>query len=104
MNNQRSLLMLSAGILVLSGCAPALESAKVVWGSSTRALEKARSEAVREDFPLAYDDCFREVLKIAGVEKWEAFIKDKKKGVIVVIGIPGAVNTTEVGVFFERVS
>ena len=88
--------------LLLGGCAQTVETVKVVWGSSTRALEEARAEAVREEFPLAYDACFREVLQIAGTEKWEIFIKDKKQGTIVVIGIPGNVNTTEVGIFLDK--
>ncbi len=88
--------------LFLGGCAQTVETVKVVWGSSTRSLEEARADAVREDFPMAYDACFREVLQIAGTEKWEIFIKDKKQGTIVVLGIPGNVDTTEVGIFLDK--
>ena len=92
------------GIIVFfaGGCAQTAETVKVVWGSSTRALKEARAEAVREEFPLAYDACFREILQIAGTEKWEIFIKDKNQGTIVIMGIPGNVNTTEVGIFLDK--
>ncbi|MFA5088967.1 MAG: hypothetical protein WC552_08060 [Candidatus Omnitrophota bacterium] len=113
----------------LSSCAFLTETAKVIWGSSTRALEKARVNALTRTFQCSYDDCFDRVLSLScspadsAKEKaqeddaWEgegaaqegkrrqfdAFIKNKAKGLIVVIGIPGSIETTEVGIFFSVV-
>ncbi len=91
-------------LLVLVGCGPAMETAKILWGSSTRALEAARSNAFRRDFSCDLDACYKETLKIAELEKWEIFIKKRKEPMIVVMGIKGAVETTEVGIFFKSIS
>ena len=90
--------------ITLGGCAGVQETAKVLWGSSTRALEEARSEAISKVYQCHYEECYKEVLKIAELEKLEVFIKDKVKRHIVLIGIKGSVNTTEVGVFFTELN
>ena len=87
-------------VVTLNGCARIQETTKVIWGSSTRALDEARSEAISKVYHCRYEECFREVMKIAELEKFVIFIKDKIKKHIVFMGIKGSVNTTEVGVFF----
>lgn len=118
--------------MIFLGCAQLTEPLKVVWGSSTRALEEARSQAVKKTFLCQFDECFDSVIKIvkgfkpetqegstplilgkADTEEEEnkeaksvgldLFIKDRKKRLIVVMGIPGSVNTTEVGIFLTPV-
>ena len=125
-------------LIALAGCASVSEPVKVLWGSSTRALEKARAEALTKAFHCTFDDCFDAVLSLARpVEDselsttpiirnpgastadpvdsktpkpvvpegyFDVFIKDRVKGLIVVMGIKGNVNTTEVGIFFSEIA
>lgn len=86
-------------ILGLNGCARIMEPFKTMWGSSTRVLERARAEAISKTYSRPSDEVFREIAKIAQLQAWEIFIKDKKQGLIDVMGVPGGVNTTEVGIF-----
>ena len=106
-----------------TGCARLMDTPKVIWGSSTRALEEARIDAVSKTYRCSYNDCFDAVLALQLdkknakpevtenedfiVEKppkgyFDVFIKNRKKGHIVVVGIPGSVDTTEVGIFFSQ--
>ena len=115
-----------------SGCATVMEVPKAIWGSSTRALEKARSNAISRTFQCSYNDCFDAVLRLgekpepktedakvdeSTKEESDAalgsasitpktnttvviFIKNRAKQHIVVLGIPGSIDTTEGGIFF----
>lgn len=118
-------------ITVLCGCSP-LEMVKSIWGSSTRRLDLERANAVSHTYSCKFDECFDGVLDIArkseentdsstavkepaddavqfgvvsknATEKFEVFLQDRTKGVIVVMKVPGNVDTTEVGIFFSRV-
>jgi len=112
-------------IIILSfinGCGLAKETAKTVIGSSTRALEQARSDAISKTYYCSYSDCFNAALglgrKEISAKPWIAKSTDPDNGVfdvmmqdlyakppyIVVIGITGNVDTTEVGIFFKRVT
>lgn len=92
----------------MMGCSPVIELAKSIWGSSTRALEKARSDAVKQTFSCTRDKCFDDIVDFAQVslsaedlekKNYEVFIKDRKRGLIVVMDVPGCTDTTEVGIF-----
>ncbi len=96
------LLFLSLIILSSSGCAQIAEPFKTIWGSSTRALNNARSEAITKTYKGSFNEAFKTVLEIAAIQKWEVFIKNRSKRVIVVMGIKGNVNTTEIGIFFDE--
>lgn len=139
----KTLLTIPAIFLLLgsSGCtcvkntaANVVESPKIIWGSSTRALEKARRGAISKAFACSFQECFDAVAAIAVVEEklsetpeekqtreekeaaedngpfkavdlladqsFKIFIKDTRKKMLVIYGIPGSVDTTEVGVFF----
>lgn len=114
-------------LLSLAGCSTIQEPFKVVWGSSTRALEKARDNAVRRSFFCAVDQCFDAVLLIAQKQSQQApalpkaeeqttlkpdkeqtlaaqkafdiFLQDRKRRVIVILGVPESNPMTEVGIF-----
>lgn len=128
-------LLVLFSLFLLSGCAAMQEDAKILWGSSTQALEEDRPNAVRKTFSCVPSECFELVLKFANAEtgemvepsktaietefdpsyganvkpvlqkgkNFDVFLKDRKKNVIVVMGVPDHVNTTEVGVFFTPV-
>lgn len=114
---------------VFAGCARLKEIPKMLWGSSTLALEDARIDAVSRIYECSYNDCFNKILEIAKevkevkvkkdeedqtaeegdeaekVEKvvtdqFHIFIQDRKRSLIVLMNIPNCINTTEVGVFF----
>ena len=135
-------------VLTAVGCAHVRESAvesvvefsKSLWGSSTRALENARSEALVKTFQCTVDECFDAVIHLTQtvapepvfenddpdaekdedaqeVEEGEnldvfirksdkilgLFIENRAKRHIVVMGVPGSGDTTEVGIFFSSV-
>lgn len=118
----------------MTGCSLMKEEAKVLWGSSTKALEDARGEAVKKTFICVPDECFDQIISFCNIEtemtkqdasgfekinteqlsrldddktikvkNLEVFLQDRKKKKIVVMGIPGHVNTTEAGIFFTAI-
>ncbi|MBU0468546.1 MAG: hypothetical protein KKD07_06720 [Candidatus Omnitrophica bacterium] len=104
-------LLLIILLVVFSGCAQVTETAKVVLGTSTEALEAGRAEAIKKTYSCSYQECFYAVLSLARNEElepmsekkyFEVFSKKIDKDYLVVMGIPGNVDTTEVGIFFSR--
>ncbi len=112
--------------IIFSSCAFVTEVSKTIWGSSTRALENARVEAISQSFRCSVNECFDAVLMIAGQEKeekvkaddseegeekketvvkkrFDVFIQNRAKRHIVVMGVVGNVNTTEVGIFLDEI-
>jgi len=81
-----------------------VEVAKTLWGSSTRALEEARDNAITKTYDKPYWDCVRSAVAVVDKRHWVLFKKDEIKGYMVVMGVHGAVNTTEIGVFFDELS
>jgi len=81
-----------------------VEIGKTIWGSSTRALEAARDKAITKTYDKSYWDTVRSTIAVIEKRKWVIFKKDEIKGYIVVMGVKGAVNTTEIGVFFDELS
>ena len=96
------ILFLLICFLSTGGCARVSETAKIVWGSSTRALEEARTDAKTKTYSCTFSQCFDQVLKIATEEKYTVFIQDRVHGRVVVMGVRGNLNTTEVGIFFDE--
>ena len=89
-------------ILSLGGCAVITEPFKVIWGSSTHALEGARDRGISITYSCDFDACYDAVLAIAKERKYVIFINERLKRRMVVMDIPGNVNTTEVGIFFSE--
>jgi len=100
------------------GCARIQEPFKLVWGSSTKALEDSRATATTKTYECFPNDCFNKIVEILKeketkkivfisgedgetkeVIEYGIFIKDPKKRLIVLVGVPGAIDTTEVGIF-----
>ncbi len=100
--------------LSLFGCAQITETAKVIWGSSTAALERARDNALTKTYFCDTDECFDAILTLAEddltlqenrlptTKAFNVFSKNRSKGQIVVMGIKGNVDTTKVGIFLDR--
>ena len=81
-----------------------VEVSKEVWGSSTKALEAARDHAITHTYDKSYWDCVRSAIAVVHKRQWVIFKKDEVKGYMVVMGVKGCVNTTEIGVFFVELS
>ena len=108
----KNFFIVALGIL-LAGCAEIKDIPKVIWGSSTLALEKARTNAIRQTFHCRFEECFDAVVSLEYKVKskellsdgvFDIFIKDRKKGYLVVMGIQGSERATEVGIFFIKVN
>jgi len=107
-------------LIMLSGCA-VKEAAKKVIGNSTQTLQARRAEGVSKTFFCGYQDCYEAVMALGrrreSVKPWihndepdnglfDIFMSDlyANPPYIIVMGVEGSVDTTEVGVFFERVT
>jgi hypothetical protein len=153
-------------VLTVLGCSQVKETVKVLWGSSTRALEKARDTASRKTFSCERDKCMDAVVELVRanqqkalekakkdaeeseqspqspllmkeepdtakpedkqgspkdeqsastqsqetisapapeIPKLKIFLQDRVKSLIVLMNVPGCVDTTEVGLFFVTV-
>ena len=97
--------ILSVGALLLgafSGCASFQEKAKKVWGSSIAHLQQARAQGKSESFALSLAECFSRTEKILGARKAKVYLRDKDKRYLAAMNFSGYVDTTQVGVFFEK--
>jgi len=81
-----------------------VELGKTIWGSSTRALEQARDKALTKTYDKPYWDCVRSTIAVVGKRKWVIFKKDEVNGYLVIMGVKGCVNSTEIGIFFDEIS
>lgn len=93
--------VISCGLLV-TGCASLIEAEKKIWGSSTQALEKSRGKGKVENFDSSLSDCFDASLEVFKKEGVTVFSIDRTKGLIIAMGFPDVVDTTQVGIFFEK--
>lgn len=90
----------TAGVLLaLCGCASLTDAPRNIVGFSTRELENARSQSVYQSYQCAENDCLAAILDAGKEKKYAVFSKDEAQGQVVFMGVPGQVNTTEVGVF-----
>ena len=100
------LILVTMMVCLFSSCSVwdnTVEVGKTIWGSSTRALEQARDNAITKTYDKSYWDCVRSSIAFAK-KHWVIFEKDEIKGYMVVMGVKGCVNTTEIGVFFDELS
>ncbi len=105
----RQLLFLIFLCASLSSCARLIDAPKVILGTSTAALEELRYDAIVGVYRCDYDECYQAILDMARLDEkmrgvneegyFNIFQHDPVKGIIVVMGIPGNVDTTEVGIF-----
>jgi len=102
------LFLMLAIVCLFSSCASfhdnTVEFGKTIWGSSTRALEAARDTAITRTYSKSYWDCVRSAIAVVGKKHWVIFKKDEIKGYMVLMGVQGCVNTTEIGIFFDELS
>lgn len=115
----QTMMIFVAFVVGASGCT-LREAAKKVIGHSTQTLEEeSRANAISRTFVCSYQDCFNAILSMAREKEsnipWErlpypntgdfdVFMSDlySNPPYIIVIGIEGNINTTEVGIFLNR--
>ena len=103
----------------IQGCA-VKETAKKIIGSSTQTLqEEAAKDPITKTFYCSYQDCFETIMRLGryqpSAKPWEkppeidegifnVFMSDlyANPPYIIVMGVEGNVDTTEVGIFFTR--
>lgn len=90
---------------ILAGCTQTVESVRKVWGSSIQRLEQERVRAVRDVYSCEYDKCYQLVHELSRPPKqsYKIFQYRPDKNMFVVIGVPGNVDTTEVGIFLSPI-
>ncbi|MEW6008525.1 MAG: hypothetical protein AB1629_02705 [Candidatus Omnitrophota bacterium] len=99
-----SLILVIFLAVFIVGCAWLKESGKKLWGSSTQALEKARSQGKAQVFECSLSACFDECLNIMRDMKATVFAKDKRRGVLIAMDfkVKDVIDTTELGIFFTK--
>ena len=80
MKNKYSMGLNAFLISCIVGCAHLAEVPKEIWGSSTKALEEARSVSESKTYLGSVDQCLNRVLEIANDKKLEVLwsIKENK--------------------------
>jgi hypothetical protein len=89
--------------VAVAGCRSASEPWHILVGDSTRGVEKARRVTHTEviESPLSPDACFEHVLTLAEARGLKILRRVAEQRVAILIGIPGSIDTTEVGVFVD---
>lgn len=83
------------------GCAALKEGAKGIVGTSTKALEGARQDAIKKSFDYELGVCYDTVKEILLRNLAYVYAQDKKKGMLAIYISES--DTTAVGIFFTRV-
>ncbi|HPN88922.1 MAG TPA: hypothetical protein PLH56_06265 [Candidatus Omnitrophota bacterium] len=97
-------------VVLLAGCQHLMEAPKIIWGNSLKELENARVRADKKTYLCRFEDCYAAILTLDRnypvkpyTEKFcEVFLKDPVRGVIVIMGLKDAIDTTEVGIFLTE--
>ncbi|MEW5894676.1 MAG: hypothetical protein AB1650_02795 [Candidatus Omnitrophota bacterium] len=80
-----------------------------VWGSSNRVLTNLRKNTEPRAFGCDREKVFNAVFEMTrpygkkglDSDKYVLFSMNREKGYMILMNVPGAVDTTEVGVFFD---
>jgi hypothetical protein len=88
-------------VCALSGCATVAEAPKNIIGISTKGIETARVDASFGDFQADFTGLYDAILAIADKNSYYIFSQDEVRGLIVLMNVPGFVDTTEVGIFIS---
>lgn len=86
-------------LLTLSGCASLTDAPRNVVGYSTRALEAARAKSLYQTYQARFTEVYAAVQEFSAAAKYTVFMKDEIHGLVVVMDVPGMVNTTQVAVY-----
>ena len=100
----QKIFLISLLLIAVSGCASITSIPKNILGVSTKNLDNARSNSIYQVYQADYFDAYKAVLDAAKKSGYYVFLNDEVRGVIVLMNIPGCVDTTEVGVYVSRLA
>ena len=96
-------------VFCLSSCFYLKEGVKKFSGTSTQDLEQSRGLSIQQTYVCGFDECFDAILRLARIDEngstvnekgvFNIFQQDSVYGIVVVMGIAGSIDTTEVGIF-----
>jgi hypothetical protein len=98
----KKLFFILLSIVVFAGCSTFKDISKNTMGVSMRDLEAGKADSIYQVYSCDMGACFDAVADIARKNQYYVFMKDEIRGFIVLMNIPGCVDTTEVGVFFTE--
>ncbi|MFH1798431.1 MAG: hypothetical protein ABH844_03695 [Candidatus Omnitrophota bacterium] len=94
---------ISSGLILSNGCVSSnCFQMKSLTASNIKDLKDAKAFGEEKTIALPPKEAYDAVMKIAKSNGLTVYQKSKKKGYLVVIGFVKQVNTTRVGIFFER--
>ena len=96
--NKKYLLSLFS-VLFFCGCSSFLDAPRNILGFSRRDVEASRVRSSYQVYQVETLAVFNAIIAEFEAEKYYIFTKDEAGGFIMVMGIPGVVDTTEVGIF-----
>ncbi|NTV28507.1 MAG: hypothetical protein HGA80_00305 [Candidatus Omnitrophica bacterium] len=88
---------------MVCGCAAVVDAPRNIIGFSMRDIEDVRGQSIYQSYNCELDKCFSAAIYIAEDKKLQVFMKDERRFVLVLMGVPGVVDTTEVGLFFSAI-
>ncbi len=98
----KKLFLVICCVAIFPACAALRDAPAGIAGVSTKALESARVDSIYQTYPCDIDACFDAVSAIAVKNGYYIFSSDRARGLVVLMKIPGCVDTTEVGVFLSQ--
>ena len=96
----KKIFLILLSVLALAGCSTLKTVSQNFMGVSTKDLEAGKADSIYQVYPCRMEACFDAVTDIAHKSKYYIFMSDEIRELIVLMNIPGCVDTTEVGVFF----
>lgn len=92
-------------VFTCCGCAGGpVEFGKQIFGFSTKALEDNRDTGVSKTFDKSFDACYQAVRDALTKMNASVFVEKYHNHLVVALGFEGALDTTEVGIFFDEVT
>lgn len=91
-------------VFMVSGCSGAKYNLTSLAGANIRDLEAAKSSGISRTFNMEISECFQKTMSVLKNENLTVFLSSEKRGYIVAMGLYEQVDTTRIGIFFEKLS
>jgi hypothetical protein len=97
---KKSLVLITAAVLI-SGCSVLIEPFRKIAGISVTEFRRGEKPKQTKVLNLGYNDCFTWVLAALKENKVVIHMQSRRRGYIIVRGIPGSIDTTKAAIFFK---